>query len=37
MWTAYGYSLRLKGKPSALFPGGARLCYLMATLFYLSC
>jgi hypothetical protein len=37
MWTAYGYSRRLKGKPSALFPGGARLRCLMATLFYLPC
>ncbi len=30
MRTAYGYSRRLKGKPSALFPGGARLCCLWA-------
>jgi len=37
MRKAYGYSRRLKGKPSALFPGGARLCYLMGALFYLSC
>ena len=37
MRKAYGYSRRLKGKPSALFPGGARLCYLMGALSYLSC
>ena len=37
MRKAYGYSRRLKSKPSALFPGGARLCYLMGALFYLSC